>query len=553
MKKALRAAAPERATLREDALAGVPGAIASVPDGMASAVLVGVNPIYGLYASAAGPIAGGASASTRLMVITTTTAAALAAGSALSGVDPSRRASSLFLLTALAGIVMVAAGLARLGRYTRFVSVSVMTGFLTGVAANIVFGQIPDLCGAPAVGSFALEKALHVLTHPGEIDVPSLLTGILALVITVALLRTRLASFASILALAIPTVLVLQVSGIAKVSDNGDIPRGIPLPSLPAFGDLSLSIVGGAFAVAAIVLVQGAGVSESAPNADGPSDANRDFMAQGFGNIASSLFKGQPVGGSVGQTALNVTAGARTRWGSIFSGIWMIVILLVFSGIVGEVAMPTLAAVLIFAGVSSIRLGAIDTIWRTAASSRFAFGATLVATLFLSVTAAVGIGIAISLLLQLNRGAIDLTVVQLILRPDGRFEQQPAPVRLPSQAVTLLDVYGSLYYAGARTLAARLPDPTGSNVPVVIVRLRGRTRLGATSFVVLEKYAELVDDVGGRLFLSGVDPGLFEQLQRAQRVDIERRVRVFVASDIIGDSSAQAYAAAEDWLEAHIK
>ena len=77
---------PDRRTLGRDAIAGVPGAIGSVPDGMASALLVGVNPVFGLYASMAGPIGGGLAASTRLMVITTTTASALAAGSTLSSI-----------------------------------------------------------------------------------------------------------------------------------------------------------------------------------------------------------------------------------------------------------------------------------------------------------------------------------------------------------------------------------------------------------------------------------------------------------------------------------
>ena len=79
----LRSRAPERGSAKADAIAGIPGAIGSVPDGMAASVLAGVNPIHGLYASLVGPIAGGLSASTRLMVITTTSAAALAAGSAL--------------------------------------------------------------------------------------------------------------------------------------------------------------------------------------------------------------------------------------------------------------------------------------------------------------------------------------------------------------------------------------------------------------------------------------------------------------------------------------
>jgi sulfate permease, SulP family len=121
---------------------------------MASSVLAGVSPIHGLYASFVGPIAGGAFAGTQLMVITTTGAAALAAGSAIAGIDPSERSDALLLLTFLAGVFMIAAGVLRLGRYTRFVSHSVMIGFLTSVAANIVFGQMADLAGTSASGSF---------------------------------------------------------------------------------------------------------------------------------------------------------------------------------------------------------------------------------------------------------------------------------------------------------------------------------------------------------------------------------------------------------------
>src|ERR1700729_2715399 len=94
----LRSVRPERANLRADILAGLPGAISSVPDGMAASVLAGVNPVFGLYASAAAPIAGGFSQSTRLMVITTTSAAALAAGSTLAKVPVDDRPGALVLL-----------------------------------------------------------------------------------------------------------------------------------------------------------------------------------------------------------------------------------------------------------------------------------------------------------------------------------------------------------------------------------------------------------------------------------------------------------------------
>ena len=517
---------------------------------MASAVLVGVNPVYGLYASMAGPIGGGVAVSTRLMVVTTTTAAALAAGSTLGAFSGADRPEALFVLSALAGVMMIAAGLLRWGRFTRFVSVSVLTGFLSGVAVNIVLGQLGDLLGSPQTGSPAVVKAWNVITHPGEISLTATAVGVSALVLMVLLTRTRIASIASLVALAVPTLASLGASNLIRVQDTGQIPTGIPTPHLPQLSLLtSLDLIAGAAAVAVIVLVQGTGVAEAAPNPDGTqSDPNRDFIGQGIGNIASGLFRGQPVGGSVSQTALNLAAGARSRWASIFSGLWMLLILVVFSGIVGKVPIPTLAAVLIFAAVSSLRAGRIDTVLRTGLPSRIAFSATLAATLLLPVPAAVGIGVILSLLLQLNQEAIDLTVVRLTPDQDQHLIQTPAPATLPSHQVTLLDVYGSLLFAGARTLQAHLPDPTGTQQPVVVLRLRGRTTLGATAFIVLADYAGRLHTANGHLFLSGIEPDLLNQLQKSHRIDLQNTVTVIPATDTILKSTLQAYDDAQAWL-----
>jgi sulfate permease, SulP family len=545
----IRSAAPDRRFLKQDAVAGVPGAIGSVPDGMASAVLVGVNPIHGLYASFAGPIAGGLTASTRLMVITTTTAAALAAGSALHGVKGADRTDALVLLTLIAGAIMVTAGVLRLGRFTRFVSYSVMLGFLSGVAVNIVFGQLPDLTGSSETGSVAIAKAFNVLTHPSSIHWQSLVVGLAALAIMVGLANTRIASFSSIVAIVVPTLLGALLSGVAKVSDSNQIPTGIPLPQLPRLDVISFDLLAGAAAVAVIVLVQGVGVSESAPNADGSvGEPNRDFIAQGAGNLASGLFAGQPVGGSVGQTALNRTAGARTRWASIFSGIWMLAILVAFSGVVGEVAMPTLAAILIYAAASSFRYAEIATVWRTGVNSQIALAATFIATLLLSVSEAVGVGVALSLLLQLNREALDLKVVELVPLPDGRQAESRAPAALSSRSVVVLDIYGSLFYAGAKTLAAHLPDPGEAESPVVVLRLRGRTTLGATASSVLTGYSARLAERGGRLYLSGVDAAVVSRFQAAGRIDASGPLRMFEATEILGESTAHARDEAETWL-----
>ncbi|HEY5117764.1 MAG TPA: SulP family inorganic anion transporter [Nakamurella sp.] len=180
---------PRRRFLRNDLLAGLPGAISSVPDGMATALLAGVNPSYGLYASFSGKIGGGLTTSTTLMVVTTTTAASLAAGSALADIPADGRDSAIVTLTILTGVLMIAAGALHLGRYIRFVSRSVMLGFLTGVAVNILLGQLAGLLGSPTDGGVAAQKAAYVITHLSGVNLTSSLVGVSALVVMFLLAR----------------------------------------------------------------------------------------------------------------------------------------------------------------------------------------------------------------------------------------------------------------------------------------------------------------------------------------------------------------------------
>jgi MFS superfamily sulfate permease-like transporter len=156
----------------------------------------------------------------------------------------------------------------------------------------------------------------------------------------------------------------------------------------------------------------------------------------------------------------------------------MLLILVLFSGVVGKIPILALAAVLIFAAASSLHPGRIHTVLRTGLPSQIAFFVTVAATIFLPVTAAVGIGVGLSLLLQVN-----------------------------------------------------------AELPVVVLRLRGRTTLGATAFIVLADYAERLHTAGGRLFLSGVEPDLLKQLQKGHRVDLQDTVTVVPASDTILEST----------------
>lgn len=226
----------------------------------------------------------------------------------------------------------------------------------------------------------------------------------------------------------------------------------------------------------------------------------------------------------------------------------MLVILAALSGLAGRVAMPTLAAILIVASIASIRPTALATVWRSGTQSKVAMVATLVATLFLPISAAVGIGIALSVIMSVNQEAQDVRLVLLEEDEDGHFHESHPPDRLTSKSITVLNVYGSLFYAGARTLEETLPSPTGADSPVVIIRIRGRSMMGATAFSVLARYAGRLDEVGGRLYLSGVAPELVNQFKESRRIESSSPLKLVEATSALGESTRSAIAEAEAFL-----
>lgn len=136
-----------RERLPSDAIAGLNSAVASVPDGMASGLLAGVNPIYGLHVCIAGPIVGGVFSSTQLMVIATTSGLSLTSGQALGHLSSEERAGRLFAMVMLAGAIQAVLGLLHAGALTRFVSFSMMTGFIMGIGVVTILSQLPNAHG----------------------------------------------------------------------------------------------------------------------------------------------------------------------------------------------------------------------------------------------------------------------------------------------------------------------------------------------------------------------------------------------------------------------
>jgi SulP family sulfate permease len=544
---------PRRATAAQDAIAGLSVAVANVPDGMANGLLVGVSPIHGLYATMVGPFLGGIASSSQLMVITTTAAASLTASQSLASVPAAARTESVFVLAALVGVFLIAFGMLGFARLTNFVSYSVLTGLLAGISVLLALSQLPTVTGYAAQGSNKVFQALDILVHAGQVDPTSMAVAALTLILAVLLPRTGLGAFGRLVAIAVPSVLVAVagLDGVRVVSDVGEITRSVPTPAVPSLLELGPAVITGALAVAIVVLVQGVGVSRNAPNPDdAPASARRDIVAQGVANLGSGLFGGLPVGGSVSATALGVLAGARTRWTSIFAGLIMAAIVIGIPGLVSRVAMPSLGALLILAGLSGLKPRELKAVLRTGWPSLLAAVTTFVATLFVPIQAAVGLGVVLSALLYVSESSTDVSVVELVEREDGRLVEREPPRRLPSRRATILDVYGHLFYAGARTLERMLPEVHGAERPVAVLRLRGRRDLGATLIDVLAHYADAITGAGGRLYLSGVGPQAYEQIVRTGKLRLTGPVRAYEVTPVLGESTREAHADAEAWLVA---
>jgi SulP family sulfate permease len=507
--------------------------------------------MYGLYACMVGPIAGSIFSSTRLMIIATTSAASLSAGQALSGLQAEARDNALFLMVVLIGALQILFGLLGAGRLTRFVSYSVMTGFIIGIAVLTILSQLPTISGYEPVAGTKVIQTLDLLSNLDRVNLWSLASAGITLVLAILLPRTKLRHFGRLAAIIAPSVLValFGLNSVAAIRDVGEIPSGIPTPHLPSFSDFSFDLLTGALAVAVIVLVQGAGVSQSVPNPDGSRRRmSRDFIAQGAANAASGFFRGLPVGGSLSTTALTVMSGARTRWAAIFAGLWMALLVVVFPGLVSYVVMPALGMLLILASVSTIKPPEALSIWNTGWSSRLAGVVTLLSTLLLPIQAAVGIGVVLSALLYVNKSSTDVSVVKLVERDDGSIEERKPPKQLPGNKVTVLDVYGHLFYAGARTLERLLPKPNDVQNPVVILRLRGRTTFSATLLEVLSNYADKLQEVNGRLYLTGIGQQAHEQMVRTGKLSLSGPVQDYEATPVVWRSTREAVADARTWL-----
>jgi SulP family sulfate permease len=322
---------------------------------------------------------------------------------------------------------------------------------------------------------------------------------------------------------------------------------------MPVLPDLALvpQLLLGGVSLGLIGLIQGAGVSKTVPNSDGRyGNVSKDFTAQGISNIASGLFKGIPIGGSVSGTAVNISAGAASRWACILAGPLTIGIVMLFAGVVEQFAMPAIAGLLIVAGFQSIKVDSWQDVWFTGWIPRLVMLVTFIATLVLPIQNAVLLGVVLSILLYVYQSSLDVTVKQLVFLPDSSLPQEhEPPATVEPHTITVLTIYGSVFYASADILQQALPSVYTADQSVVILVLRARNDLGSTFLKLLERYALDLRSRNSKLMLVGVSPVVHNQLVKTGVTDVISERDLFLATSILGESLLQAKASAEHWLE----
>lgn len=542
-------------SLVNDLTAGLTGAIAGAPQAMAFAIVAGINPIYGLYTAIITTIVSSLFGSSTFMTTGPTNALAVVVGSTLAPfAESGDLVSRLITLTFLVGVIQTAMGLLRLGDLTRYVSTAVMVGFITGASMLVLLGQLRHLTGMPAgVAATILGATGELLTHLDDLHLPTFLIGVVTIGLIVLLHHTRVAPFATLIAIVLTgtAVVVLGWDDVELVGDQSTVSGQLPDFTLPE-SNLMGEMLPAALAIGLLGLVQTAALAQSIKEPDDRiPDASREFIGQGLGNLVGAFFQNMPAGGSLSRTAVNLRSGARTRWANIWSGVFVAIIMLLFGGLVERIALATLAGQLVVAAAMLISPARISFIWRASWPSRWAMVVTFVSTFLLPLQYSVYVGVFLSLVLYVHQSS-HVRVVQLEPVGINTFRVAPIPARLPDARPIILSIQGNLFFAAMRNLQEELPAPNGAKHPVVILRLRGDTLLAGTGASMLVAYAERLRAQGGKLILCGVEEPVVKTLARTGALHRIGQENVFLASDLLLMSTQTAFDYARSWLEEQV-
>jgi SulP family sulfate permease len=530
--------------LRRDLIAGLTTALFAIPQAMAYALIAGFPPASGIATGVAASILGAAFGSSEFLINGPTNAISvmLAANAALFAAQGDA-IRAVVMLTFLIGAMQLVGGLLRIGTFTRFVSEPVLTGFTAGAGVYIVINQLPaflgisksairqDLWGLPAFRS-AFFDLLRLLRSLSGIHYTTAALALLTFA-TVRLLqhfeprigRRMPAPFvAVVLTTLIVWLLGLDADGgfdrVKVVRDIEPLARELPGAVWPSF-DLSTvrSLLGPAVAIGLMGSVEAIAIGKTLANRAGhPFDASRQLMGEAFCNLGAAMVGGFASSGSFSRTAVNYESGALTRMSCIFSGLLVLVLVLLFAPQANVIPIAALAGTLVHIGLKLVDVVRLKMVFGTTEGDRVVLLTTFLGVLLAEhLENALFVGIAVSIYYALRR-AEGFKLRALSEGADGSLSELSE--NEPEREIAVLNLQGELFFAAAEELQNELLRMLEVGPRVIVLRMQEAYNLDATTAHALALVAERARKHGGRLILCGLRPGMYGTFERAGLVPV---------------------------------
>ncbi|MEV1292417.1 SulP family inorganic anion transporter [Pseudonocardia sp. NPDC049635] len=519
-------------TLRADLAAGLTVGVVALPLALAFGASAGVGPAAGLITAVVAGIVAAVFGGSNVQVSGPTGAMAVV----LAPIVAAHGTGAVALVAVLAGVIVLVAGLARLGRVVTVLPWPVVEGFTLGIACIIALQQVPALLAVQIEpGGNTLVTAVEAagLAVTAADPTPTLWTlGTVALVALAMVLlpRWHAAIPASLVAVALATVLAELTD--APVARIGALPDTLPLPSIPAIDPGMLRELGGAaLAVAALAAIESllsARVATSMTRTAHHPD--RELVGQGLASVASGLFGGMPATGAIARTAVNVRSGARTRLAAIVHALVILAVIYLATGPASAIPLAALAGVLLVTSVRMIPASTVRAVLGAGRGAALTFTVTAVVTVALDLVQAIQVGIGVAAFLALRHVARSAGV---------RREPLPGPAEPGDERIALFRLEGALFFGAAERVFTTITErAVEDGVLVVILRLSGIGMLDATGARAL---GELIGDLeasGLTVLVKGVQGEHRTMLRRVGAIDALRHPAHLI--DDLGDAVAHA-------------
>jgi len=507
--------------LRLDSLAGLNVALLAIPQGMAYALVAGLPIHYGLIASALSAFFGGILGGGRFITLDPTNATAVLIFGAFAsmgmiganGLANPAGVAILPIILLLSGIFLIIASLFRVSFIVQFVSRTVITAYVTAAAFLIIANQCRHVLGLtlgeeePASTFFGI--VLFLFSQTGDISFPALLlSGFTALSYLLLSLRSKTLPSVAI-ALVISSVLawVMEAQGFTVVKlESFSLSRDFL--SLPNFSDLQANyqaILSTSLAVCLLCLLEGLSIGKSlSARAGGRIDSNQETFSIGMANVGCSLFSGMPASGSLTRSTLNVQSGARTNLANVYTGVFILIGLVLLNDLVRFIPLCSLATLVIFIGLSLIRFRQINTVARATRSDGFAFGITLFIGLTFSLQMAIFAGVITSIVLFLRKVA-QPQLVEYGYTKEGALAEASVHTKPAEPEVSIVHVEGELFFGAADLFYDQIrrvgEDP---NLKVLVLKMLNAHHMDATSVLALEELLEHLKATGCHVLICEV-------------------------------------------------